>query len=104
MAAGAGVRFDLERAAVPVADGVEAVCTAVGVDPWQVTSSGTLLATVAPGDAAAVVSALEAQGTPAAAVGRVTEGEGVYVDGEPVGHPDGDPFWEALAALGGPAG
>ncbi|MFC6939541.1 AIR synthase family protein [Salinirubellus sp. GCM10025818] len=99
MAAGAGVRFDVERASVPLAPGVEAVCGAVDVDPWQVTSCGTLLVAVAPDDAAAVVEALEARGTPAAVVGRVTEGEGVYVDGERAEAPDADPSWGAAADL-----
>jgi len=99
MAAGAGVRFDVESTNVPLAPGVEAVCGAVGVDPWLVTSCGTLLVTVAPDDADAVVAALESRGTPAAVVGGVSEGEGVYVDGERVEAPDADPSWAAAADL-----
>ena len=99
MAAGAGVRFDVERERMPLAPGVEAVCDAVGVDPWRVTSCGTLLVTVDPDDADAVVAALESRGTPAAVVGRVADGEGVYVDGERVEAPDADPSWAAAAAL-----
>jgi hydrogenase expression/formation protein HypE len=101
MAAGAGVRLDVDRAAMPVAPGVEAVCDAVGVDPWRVTSCGTLLVTVEPGDAGAIVAALEEAGTPAAVVGRVSEGEGVYVDGERAEAPEADPSWAAFAALAG---
>lgn len=101
MAAGAGVRFDVERAKVPLAPGVEAVCEAAGVDPWLVTSCGTLLVTVVPNDADAVVAALESRGTPAAVVGRVAAGEGVYVDGERVEAPDADPSWGAAEALSG---
>jgi len=99
MAAGAGVRFDVESAATPLAPGVEAVCDAVGVDPWRVTSCGTLLVTVDPNDADAVVDALESQGTPAAVVGYVSEGQGVYVDGERVEAPEADPSWAAYADL-----
>ena len=99
MATGAGVRFDVERAAVPVRDGVGPVCEALGVDPWQVTSCGTLLCAVAPDDADDVVAALEARGTPAAVVGTASEGSGVYVDGEAVTAPDTDPSWAAIAAL-----
>ena len=99
MAAGAGVRIDVDRAAMPLADGVEAVCAAVDVDPWRATSCGTLLVTVEPDDAGAVVAALESRGTPAAVVGRVAEGEGVYVDGERVEPPEADPSWAAFAAL-----
>ena len=99
MAAGAGVRIDVDRAAMPLADGVEAVCAAVDVDPWRATSCGTLLVTVEPDDAGAVVAALESRGTPAAVVGRVADGEGVYVDGEPVEPPEADPSWAAFADL-----
>jgi hydrogenase expression/formation protein HypE len=101
MADGAGVRFDVERAKMPLAPGVEAVCAAVDVDPWRVTSCGTLLVTVDPADAGSVVAALESGGTPAAVVGHVTEGEGVYVDGERVVPTDGDPSWAVFAELAG---
>ncbi len=101
MADGAGVRFDVETDAVPVANGVEAVCDAVGVDPWHVTSCGTLLIAVAPADATDVVDALERRGTPAGVVGRVDEGAGVYADGEPVQPPPSDPSWEAASRLAG---
>lgn len=99
MATGAGVRFDVDRDAVPVPDGVEPVCAALGVDPWQVTSCGTLLSTVAPDDADAVVDALTSRDTPAAVVGTVRDGDGVYVDGTAVDAPERDPSWEAIAAL-----
>jgi hydrogenase expression/formation protein HypE len=101
MADGAGVRFEVDTDAVPLAPGVEAVCDAVGVDPWRVTSAGTLLLTVAPADAEAVVAALEARGTPAGVAGTVTEGEGVYVDGERVTKPPMDASWAAMADLRG---
>src|SRR6056297_1950476 len=99
MASGAGVRFDVDSDAVPVREGVKPVCDALGVDPWRVTSCGTLLSTVAPADADAVVTALEARGTPAAVVGTVSEGRGVYVDGDEITPPDRDPAWEAIATL-----
>ncbi|WP_226023344.1 AIR synthase family protein [Halomicrobium salinisoli] len=98
MADGAGVRFDLDREAVPVAPGVEAVCDAVGIDPWAASSAGTLLIAVADG-AGAVVDALESRGTPAAVVGEVSAGEGVYVDGERVRAPDADPAWAVFRDL-----
>jgi hydrogenase expression/formation protein HypE len=99
MADGAGVRFDVEREAVPVRDGVEAVCEAVDVDPWQVSSAGSLLVTAPEPAARAVVEVLERRDTPAAVVGSVSEGEGVYLDGERVSHPGADPAWEAFATL-----
>jgi len=99
MADGAGVRFEIDPDAVPMADGVEAVCDAIGVDPWHVTSCGTLLIAVAPGDASDVVAALENRDTPAAVVGRVTEGDGVYARGERVEPPESDPSWAAASRL-----
>jgi len=101
MADGAGVRFDVERTAVPEAPGVAAVCGALDVDPWQVTSAGTLLVTVASADAGDVVAALRERGTRATVVGRVSEGEGVFVDGERVEHPGSDPSWAVFQELSG---
>lgn len=93
MSESAGVRFDLNRGAMPYADGVRAVCDAIGVDPWHVTASGTLVVAVAPEDADAVVAALAARGTRAAVVGDVTDGTGVYADGARLSHPGTDPSW-----------
>lgn len=99
MADGAGVRFEIDSGAVPMADGVEAVCGAIDVDPWHVTSCGTLLIAVESGDAADVVAILEKRGTPAAIVGRVRDGSGVYADGQRVEPPATDPSWKAAERL-----
>jgi hydrogenase expression/formation protein HypE len=99
MADGAGARFDVDSDAVPLADGVEALCDALDIDPWHVSSCGTLMAAVDPADADAVVDALWDRGTPAAIVGEVTDGEGLYVDGTRQSHPGADPSWEAFARL-----
>ena len=99
MADGADVRFEIDRDAVPMAEGVSAVCDAIGVDPWQVTSCGTLLIAVEPSDAPAVVSTLKDRDTPAAVVGQVTAGNGVYADGERVEPPVADPSWAAASRL-----
>lgn len=99
MSRGAGVRFDVDAESVPVAPGVQAVCDAIDVDPWQVTSTGTLVLTVDSDDAIAVVRALGRRGTRAAIVGEVSGGEGVFVDDERISAPDSDPSWEAFARL-----
>lgn len=99
MAAGAGVHFAVERDRVPIRDGVRAVCTAIGVDPWVVTSAGSLVLTVAQASADELVQALTERGTPAAVCGTVEQGAGVTLDGDPVEPPAEDPSWAALAAL-----
>jgi hydrogenase expression/formation protein HypE len=103
MSTGASAQFHVERDAAPVRPGVEAVCDAVGVDPWLVTSAGSLLITAPPADSAAVVGALEDNGTPAAVVGTVEDAReeqpGVFLDGERVRPPARDPAWDAMATL-----
>lgn len=99
MADGAGARFEINPDAVPVAPGVEAVCDAIDVDPWHVTSCGTLLIAVESGDASDVVATLERKGTPAAIAGQVTDGEGVYTDGGRLEPPASDPSWAAASRL-----
>lgn len=100
-AASAGVRVDVERARVPVLPGVREACASLGVDPWTVTTSGTLVLAVAPDGADDVVAALAERGTAVAEVGTVSEGEGAYVDGERVRPPERDPSWDAYADLAG---
>ncbi|NLV06535.1 hydrogenase expression protein [Haloarcula rubripromontorii] len=99
MADGANARFDVNSDAVPLADGVEALCDAIDVNPWHVSSCGTLLAAVDPAHADDVVNALRDRGTQAAVVGEVSEGTGLYVDGARQSHPGADPSWEAFARL-----
>ncbi|MFU1781580.1 AIR synthase family protein [Haloarcula japonica] len=99
MADGGGVRFDVDSDAMPVADGVTDLCNALDIDPWHVSSCGTLLAAVDPASADDVVDALRDRGTPAAVVGEVTDGSGLYVDGAQQSHPGADPSWEAFAEL-----
>lgn len=103
MASGAGVQFVVERDHTPVQPGVHAVCDAIDVDPWTVTSAGSLIITAPSAAAEAVVSALESRGTPAAIVGSVQDADeqdsGVVLDGEGVDPPASDPAWDAMARL-----
>jgi hydrogenase expression/formation protein HypE len=87
---------------MPFRPGVEAVCEAVDVDPWRVTSAGTLLLTVESGQGAAVAEAVRERGTPAAVVGSVSAGDGVFVDGERMHPPTSDPSWAVFDRLAGP--
>jgi hydrogenase maturation factor len=99
MAAGAGAKFEVDSDRVPVRPGVEATCAALDVDPWTATSSGSLVLTVDPAGTEALLAALDERGTPAARVGRVTDGEGVAVDGERVEAPSVDASWAAYSTL-----
>jgi hydrogenase maturation factor len=69
-AAGVGLRVDRER--VPVLPEGRRLCEAFGLDPIGTIASGSLLMTVAPGDADAVTNACRGAGIECAAIGRVT--------------------------------
>lgn len=99
MSTSAGVRFDVERDRIPVRPGVFETCAALDIDPWTATTSGSLVLTVDPDGTDAVLSALRERDTPVARVGRVTDGEGVYVDGERIEHPGVDAAWAAYSRL-----
>lgn len=99
MAAGADARFTIDRDAVPMRPGVQAVCDALEIDPWAATSSGSLLLAVDSDGVDAVCAALEDRDTVVAEIGRVESGSGVVVDGEALEHPDVDPSWDAYAEL-----
>ena len=101
MAAGSETRFEIERERAPLRPGVAEVCEYLAIDPWQVTSSGTLVITAPPTESEAVVEALRDRGTSTEIVGRVVEGSGVTLDGERVSHPRVDPSWEIYAEYAG---
>jgi hydrogenase expression/formation protein HypE len=99
LATASGVGLDVARERVPVGEGVRAVCSALGIDPWTASSAGTVVMSVAPGGADAVLAALDAAGVRAAEVGTATAGGEVFLDGERLPEPDSDPFWPAYTAL-----
>lgn len=99
MATAAGVRFDVDEAAVPTDPAAIAVCDTLGIDPWACTTSGTLLLSVAPEWTDTVLDALRERGTRAAAIGEVSAGSGVFLDGERVAPPEEDPSWAAYDRL-----
>ncbi|MEF8801717.1 MAG: AIR synthase family protein [Halolamina sp.] len=101
MAASAGVRFEVTADDIPIRPGVEPVCDALGVDPWAVTTAGTLVIAVAPEDSETVITALEARGTPVGVAGDVADGSGVSFRGEEWTDPPRDPSWDAYADLAG---
>jgi len=97
LASAGGVRLDVDSESVPVLPGVAEACEFFDVDPWAATSEGALVLTVAEGGADDVLAALADEGIPAAEVGEVRAGEGVFVDGERVTHPEVDPSWDVFA-------
>lgn len=99
MAASAGVRLEITAHDVPMLPGVRETCETLGIDPWKATTGGTLVIAAPPNCATAIVSALEAEGTPAAVVGRVETGSGVDVDGDAKTRPTKDASWAAYERL-----
>jgi hydrogenase maturation factor len=73
MAQASGIGLTIEADAVPVYPETAALCRAAGLDPWGLIASGALLLAVQADDAGQIVSALEAQGVPAAAIGQAAE-------------------------------
>ena len=61
----------IEEAAVNVLPICQAICDALGIDPWGLISSGALLATVQSEYADAVVTALRDAGIDRGVIGRV---------------------------------
>ncbi len=101
VAESAGVRLDVDRDAIPVRPGVFDTCDALDIDPWTATTSGTLVLTVDSADADRVADALADRGTPVGVIGTVSDGDGVYVDGDRIERPESDPSWAAYSRLAG---
>ncbi|WP_224449952.1 AIR synthase family protein [Haloprofundus salilacus] len=99
VAESACVRIDAERDAVPLRPGIAETCEYLDIEPWHATSSGTLVVTVSDSAVDDVISALEARGTPVGVAGTVSEGSGVYLDGERAEHPRVDPSWAVYEAF-----
>jgi hydrogenase expression/formation protein HypE len=75
LAATAGVGVEYDERSLPVPDAVRAACGFLGLDPVHVANEGKLVAFVAPGDADAVLAAMQASdvGAGARVIGRVVE-------------------------------
>jgi hydrogenase expression/formation protein HypE len=75
LAEAAGVGLEVDEDAIPIFSETQALCAQLGLDPLGLIASGALLLAVAPGDAAAIRTALEEAGLAAARIGRVVERE-----------------------------
>lgn len=85
LAAASGVGLRVERCRVPVLPETQEVCQALGLDPWGLIASGSVLAAVAPQEADHALAALRALGIAAEVIGAVTAPEAGLVLVEPDG-------------------
>jgi hydrogenase expression/formation protein HypE len=98
MARASGRGLTVDKSRIVTQDIVLRTCEVFGIDAFSAISEGTLVASVEPESAEAVLSALSARGIPASLVGELgsPESDVVVVDelGEhPLTHPEIDPFW-----------
>jgi hydrogenase maturation factor len=92
LAAASGLGLRIDASMVPIFPETRRLCDIYGLDPWGIIASGSLLLTLAPGDAARVCDALGAAGIPATVIGWVRPPEdGVTLcSGTGPRHPCGD--------------
>ena len=69
LAAASGVGFDIDANCIPVLPECEQFCRALGLDPLGLIASGSLLASVSPESAAAVLDSLVSEGIDASVIG-----------------------------------
>lgn len=99
LAAAADVGLDITRDHLPVGEGVDALCSHLGIDPLTASSTGTVLLAAAPDDVDELLAAFDANGIRAAPIGHVHDGDGVCIDGDPLPEPETDPFWSVYTTL-----
>ena len=75
LAEAAGVGLEIDEDAIPILPETQTVCAPLGLDPLGLIASGTLLMAVAPGDAPAIITALDGKGIAATEIGHVVEQE-----------------------------
>lgn len=102
LAGASEVGFDLFADQVYVRPETAEICAALGLDPLGLISSGSMLITIANGDA--LLEALASQGIQAAKVGKITAGgKWLYSNGEAQEFklPAADEIWTFLDQFGG---
>lgn len=96
MATASGVGLDVSEADVPVSLETRRICSALGVDPLKLISSGTLLIAVKKGGESLVQDAAASVGSAATPIGRFTKGKVLLTRGgkaEEVTGPPKDEIW-----------
>jgi hydrogenase expression/formation protein HypE len=96
MATASRLGLEVEEADIPVSKETRVICSAVGIDPLKLISSGTLLIAVAKGRESQVSGAVASSGSRATAIGRFTKGKVILTRGrgaEEVTGPPRDEIW-----------
>lgn len=91
---GTGIEIDLQK--IPVKEETWQICQCMGIDPYRLISSGTMIITTF--DAEKLVRQLIESGIEAAVIGRITRGEKLLLyDGkkEPLESPESDELYQA---------
>ncbi len=81
----------VDRNAIPILPETKAIADAVGLDPYRLMASGSLL--IACENGAKTVAALEEAGIPAAVIGRIAERDFRFADGSPLDPPGADELY-----------
>lgn len=92
----AGLGVEVFADAIPMKEVTKKICAAMGIDPLRLISSGTMI--IGTADGQALVEALQADGIEAAVIGRLTEGEKVFVENGktlPLEQPKSDALYDA---------
>jgi hydrogenase maturation factor len=103
MSHAAGIKLHADLDAVPVPEDIRRLSEALGFDPWQAISEGTLLAAVEPAAVDKVRTAWESAGISSHILGRFdASASALTVTREgrtlPLEEPQIDPFWEIFFA------
>ena len=81
----------VDRDATPILPEIKVISDAVGLDPYRLMASGSML--IACENGSDMVAALRETGIPAAVIGRVTEGDFRFADGSPLDPPGADELY-----------
>ena len=81
----------VDKSAIPVLPETKAITDAVGLDPYRLMASGSML--IACENGADTVAALQQVGIPASIIGRITERDFRFSDGSPLDPPGADELY-----------
>ena len=81
----------VDKGAIPILPETEVIANAVGLDPYRLMSSGSML--IACENGSELAATLNKSGIPAAVIGRITEHEFRFTDGSPLDPPGPDELY-----------